>query len=84
MKKLILGTVALSAAGLVNVASAADMPLKAPAVAPIVYNWSGCYVGINGGFKWARFNDPVKASSFSILGPTQKDGNQKSIINQQD
>jgi len=70
MKKLILGTVALSAAGLVNAASAADMPLKAPAVAPVVYNWTGCYVGVNGGFKWARFNESVDtpASSINIPG----------------
>lgn len=69
MKKLILGTVALSAAGLVNVASAADMPLKAPAVAPVVYNWTGCYVGVNGGFKWARFNESVETTGGSILIP---------------
>ena len=42
MKKLILGTVALSAAGFVNVASAADMPVKAPPIIPVVYNWTGC------------------------------------------
>jgi outer membrane immunogenic protein len=29
-------------------ASAADMPMKAPAAAP-TYNWTGCYIGINGG-----------------------------------
>jgi outer membrane immunogenic protein len=69
MKKLIVGTVALSAAGLVNVASAADMPLKAPAVAPVVYNWTGCYAGVNGGFKWARFNESVDTTGGSILIP---------------
>jgi outer membrane immunogenic protein len=69
MKKLILGTVALSAAGLVNVASAADMPLKAPAVAPVVYNWTGCYIGINGGFKWGRFNESVDTPFSSITIP---------------
>jgi outer membrane immunogenic protein len=69
MKKLILGTVALSAAGLVNVASAADMPLKAPAVAPVVYNWTGCYAGINGGFKWARFNESVETTGGSVVVP---------------
>jgi outer membrane immunogenic protein len=63
MKKLILGTVALSAAGLVNVASAADMPVKAPPVIPVVYNWTGCYIGGNGGWKWGRFNDSVDTAS---------------------
>src|SRR5262249_10461924 len=69
MKKLILGTVALSAAGLVNVASAADMPLKAPAVAPVIYNWTGCYIGANGGFKWGRFNESADTKAGSALIP---------------
>lgn len=69
MKKLILGTVALSAAGLVNVAFAADMPLKAPAIAPVVYNWTGCYIGANGGFKWARFNESVDSAATTIIIP---------------
>ncbi len=69
MNKLILGTVALSAAGLVNVAFAADMPLKAPAVAPVVLNWTGCYIGANGGFKWARFNESVDTAASDIIIP---------------
>jgi len=69
MKKLISATVALSAAGLVNVASAADMPLKAPVVAPVVYNWTGCYIGANGGGKWGRFNESVDTKAGSILIP---------------
>jgi outer membrane immunogenic protein len=32
-------------------AYAADMPLKAPVVAP---NWSGWYVGVNGGYDWGK------------------------------
>jgi len=31
-----------------SIAVAADMPVKAPA-APAPYNWTGCYVGLNGG-----------------------------------
>ena len=70
MKKFILGTVALSAAGFVNVAFAADMPVKAPPIVPVVYNWTGCYVGGNGGWKWARFNESVdtNAGTFFIPG----------------
>src|SRR5437667_12518322 len=33
-------------------AGAADLPIKAPAVAPVVvptWSWTGCYVGVNGG-----------------------------------
>jgi outer membrane immunogenic protein len=36
-------------------APAADMPLKAPPMAPI-YDWSGFYVGVNAGGVWDRGN----------------------------
>jgi hypothetical protein len=36
-----------------QMASAADMPVKAtPMVAPTVYNWTGWYVGANFGYGW--------------------------------
>jgi outer membrane immunogenic protein len=39
--------------GLVQVASAADMPVKAPTMTAVpVYNWTGFYIGINGGGAW--------------------------------
>jgi outer membrane immunogenic protein len=63
MNKLILGTAALSAVGLVNAASAADLPVKAPPIIPIVYNWTGCYVGGNAGWKWGRFNESVDTTA---------------------
>src|SRR5215213_3149855 len=42
--------------GLVTSASAADMAVKArPVVAPVLmYDWSGFYVGLNGGGGWSR------------------------------
>ena len=40
-------------------AGAADLPAAprykaAPVVAPIMYNWSGFYIGANGGYGWSR------------------------------
>jgi outer membrane immunogenic protein len=36
-------------------AMAADMPLKAPIYAPpIVYIWTGCYIGANAGYAWGH------------------------------
>src|SRR3954465_6653422 len=56
MKKILLGTVALFA--LAAPASAADLaarPYKAaPIAAPMMYDWSGFYIGANGGYGWAR------------------------------
>src|SRR5262249_7910942 len=69
MKKFILRTAALSPVGLVNVASASDLPVKAPPIVPVVYNWTGCYIGANGGWKWGRFNESVDTNAGSFLIP---------------
>lgn len=59
MKKFLMGTVALAALGLATSANAADMGAKAPvyakapAMAVSVYNWTGFYVGVNGGYGWS-------------------------------
>ena len=43
--------------GGLGAALAADLPVKAPPIVPVVYNWTGCYVGVNGGWKGGRFHD---------------------------
>ncbi len=65
-----LATVAI--AGFSFVASAADMPTKAPVYrAPIAttYNWSGCYIGLNAGGGWARteFVNTANTTAFGHL-----------------
>ena len=58
MRKLAVAAVAIIS--FANAAFAADMPAKMPVkAAPIIapaYNWTGVYVGINGGIMWNRFN----------------------------
>src|ERR1700730_12934865 len=51
MRKIFLAGIALTA--FVVPGWAADMPLKAPAMAP-VSTWAGTYIGINGGGAWGR------------------------------
>jgi outer membrane immunogenic protein len=55
MKRILFSAVAFSMLAGANLASAADLPLKAPpapvAVAPW---WTGFYVGLNGGYSWGR------------------------------
>ncbi len=46
----------LMAAG-VNAANAADMALKAPPAPPVAYNWTGFYLGIEGGVGWGTAED---------------------------
>ncbi|MEZ5787200.1 MAG: outer membrane beta-barrel protein [Xanthobacteraceae bacterium] len=48
MKRILLASVA--ALGLAGTASAADLAVKAPVVYAPVFTWTGCYLGINGGW----------------------------------
>jgi outer membrane immunogenic protein len=52
MKKVWMGIVGLAAAMIGGPALAADMAVKAPPPAPLpmIYNWSGFYIGANGGW----------------------------------
>jgi outer membrane immunogenic protein len=50
-------TAAVGAVLLGGAALAADMPLKAPPPPVVVYNWTGCYGGVNVGWKEGRFRD---------------------------
>jgi outer membrane immunogenic protein len=60
MKGLIAGTVGLLTVCVAGAAVAADLPArvytKAPPPAAVVYNWTGCYIGGNGGGIWSRNN----------------------------
>ena len=70
MKKLLFGTAIAIALGAAGPAAAADLPArtytKAPAMVAPIYDWSGFYIGINGGggFShkcWDLTNDGVAA-----------------------
>jgi len=58
MRKFLLGTVGLVALGMAAPALAADLPArtytKAPAYVAAVYDWSGFYIGANGGWGTSR------------------------------
>ena len=75
MKKFWLGTVGLVAIGMAAPASAADMAARPytkappPVVAPI-YDWTGFYIGANGG--WAQSRNCV--DFFSATGIDSPDG----------
>ena len=51
-------------------AIAADMPVKARYIAPVVtaYNWTGCYVGAGGGY--GMYNQDISADTASLLPGT--------------
>ena len=68
MKKYLLGAVGLIALGIVTPASAADLAARPytkappPMVAPI-YDWSGFYIGANGGYAWSHQCTDVTAEN---------------------
>jgi outer membrane immunogenic protein len=65
MKKFLLATVGLVALGIAAPASAADLApyTKAPpAPLPVIYDWSGFYIGANGGGGWSH--DCLSVTSF--------------------
>ena len=75
MKKLLLAGVAMIALGSVS-AQAADIqrrqcrPRRRAYLPPPPYNWTGFYVGINGGGGWGRsdFSTPFSTGSFKTSG----------------
>ena len=73
MKKVLLSTVGLIALSVSAPALAADMAVKAippPVVAPI-YNWSGFYIGANGGWGEPQLRG---VSCNAVAGPVFGDG----------
>ena len=72
MKRLVLG--ALAAVTMIGAANAADMPRRhaMPAKAPayVAYNWTGLYVGINGGggFGHSTWSNGLGDAGFNVTG----------------
>jgi outer membrane immunogenic protein len=73
MIKLAIGL--LAAATFSGSALAADMALKAPAIAPVPYAyWTGFYVGLNGGYSRGRANSTIFPNT-ALATPLNQDVN---------
>jgi outer membrane immunogenic protein len=60
----------------VQVASAADLPTKAPPrapVLPIAYNWAGFYVGGNVGYGWTNIDSTAFNTAGDLAGTSSQD-----------
>ena len=72
MKKILLGTVAVIALGIAAPASAADLAARpyqaAPIAVPMMYDWSGFYIGANGGYGWSRQCVDITAVNAVAIG----------------
>jgi outer membrane immunogenic protein len=78
MKKLAMhvATIGLLSAG---PAMAADLPARAPlppAPPPVVYNWTGCYVGVGGGYRMYNVDHEafVTGTNIPVSGTTTSGG----------
>ena len=72
MKRILIAGVAICSL-MTSHASAADLAprpyTKAPVMAESVYNWTGFYVGINGGYSWGSANTTLAPSPFAAIFP---------------
>src|SRR4029077_493355 len=74
MKKTFIGGATLAALALSVPAMAADLPVKAPvykAPVEVPYDWSGFYVGLNGGYSWGRSATDFSVAGVTVLSTTQ-------------
>ena len=73
MKRILLASAAaLAVAGLIGPAAAADLSRQAgyrgPSYLPMVYNWQGLYVGVNGGGVWGSSNWTGAGATMNVTG----------------
>ncbi len=72
MNRLSLALIsAVSALAFTQIASAADLPVKAPAFMPPpppVLSWSGWYVGVNAGYNWSTGSVDTTTTPVSTIG----------------
>jgi outer membrane immunogenic protein len=64
---------AVAVIGFASIASAADLPVKAPPMAPVaapVYSWTGCYVGGNLGGAWKGWRSAETDNGFVEVDKT--------------
>jgi outer membrane immunogenic protein len=85
MRWLLLPVIAAASIA-VQIASAADLPVKAPAVMPApapIYNWTGFYIGGHVGGAWTRADgswDPLPSPASFGANPISGDFNSSGII----
>jgi outer membrane immunogenic protein len=65
MKNTLLATTAFLT--LTTTAFAADLAVRAPAAAPVIFSWTGCYIGIEGGGNWGRSDHVARSSVLAGL-----------------
>jgi outer membrane immunogenic protein len=76
MKRLLIG-ISAAASLLATGALAADLPVKAPVYtkAPVYvdpgYDWTGFYIGLNGGYSWGNASNTFTAGALPVITGSQ-------------
>ncbi|MGO8909149.1 MAG: porin family protein, partial [Bradyrhizobium sp.] len=74
MKRMLIGIAALSSL-LATSAFAADLPAKTYTKAPVyvepAYDWTGFYVGLNGGYSWGNSSNSFTAGTLPVTTGSQ-------------
>jgi len=67
LNKLLSSAAVLVAFVAVGSAEAADLPVKAPpmAAAPVVYSWTGFYLGVDGGYGWSSQGSDIVTTNLA-------------------
>src|ERR1700722_3270123 len=65
MKRVVLALAGLASLGVTS-ALAADMPVKAPMVAPVANTWTGFYVGASLGGQWLNYSGTILAAPAGV------------------
>jgi outer membrane immunogenic protein len=77
MKRLLMGIVVVGSICATG-ALAADLPVKAYTKAPVYvdpgYNWSGFYIGLNGGYSWGNGSNTIGTTVPVAAGSQHMDG----------
>jgi outer membrane immunogenic protein len=71
MRKLVFAGVTLAALGVVQPALSADLPIEPYKASPLivpVYDWTGFYVGLNGGYSWGNSSNTYTITGFAPVG----------------
>jgi len=71
MKKFFLSSAVLVAFAAINSAGAARKPPPPPPPPPPVYNWTGLYVGLNGGYSWGNSSTVYAGPGFTPFSTSQ-------------
>jgi outer membrane immunogenic protein len=74
MKKILLGAIAYFAATMTAFAAdlAAQIPPPAPLPVPVIYSWTGCYFGAEGGGNWGQSQQIARSGPNAALAITGK------------